>query len=90
MAFNKPLLTVSEVHKDLRKCGVNWSEVVLRIMIKEGRFPGTVAHKRFYVFSKEYEEYKRVHGFEYIDKPAPTDDKYTKAVMEFENAMKAV
>lgn len=90
MTFDKPLLTVPEVCRDLKKCGVNWSETVVRYMIRDNRFPGTVGHKRYYVFTKDYEEYKKAHGFEYIKEPAPTDDKYTKAVMEFENAMKAV
>lgn len=91
----KPVMTVPEVHKDLRKCGVRWSEVAIRNMIKCGEFPGT-AYKskgwRYHIYTKEYEEFKKAKGFEYIEESKPTvseNDKYIQAVMEFE-AMMAV
>lgn len=91
----KPVMTVSEVHKDLRKCGVRWSEVAIRNMIKCGEFPG-IAYKtknwRYHICTKEYEAYKKAMGFEYIEENkanVSADDKYTQAVKEFE-AMRAV
>ena len=91
----KPVMTVPEVHKDLRKCGVRWSEVAIRNMIKCGEFPGIAYYNknwRYHIPTAEYEAFKKANGFEYIEEDKPdisTDDKYTKAVMEFE-AMRAV
>ncbi len=93
--IKKPVMTVPEVHKDLRKCGVRWSEVAIRNMIKCGEFPGTAYYNknwRYHISTAEYEAFKKAKGFEYIEEDelaVSADDKYTQAVKEFE-AMMAV
>ncbi len=82
-----PVMTVPEVCRDLKQCGVNWSEATVRTMIREEQFPGATCRRRCFVFTKEYENWKKDKGLEHI-KPVIKEDKYTKAVMEFENAMK--
>ncbi len=93
--IKKPVMSVPEVHKDLRKCGVRWSEEAIRNMIRAGTFPGDAYYNknwRYHISTAEYEAFKRAKGFEYIEENktvVSANDKYTQAVMEFE-AMRAV
>lgn len=90
----KPVMTVPEVHKDLRKCGVRWSEVAIRNMIRAGTFPGVAYYTknwRYHIPTAQYEAFKKANGFEYIEEKKPDvseDDKYTQAVREFEAMMR--
>ena len=100
----KATMTTKEVADDLRKCGVKTTEVKIRQMIRDERYPFGVACKtsskwQFEIYTKLYQEWKEKHGISYIEEPVNTagsvvilksvEDRQ-KAVMELERAMKLV
>ncbi len=66
----KPLLTMSELYNDLKKCGIRTSEPKIKALIQQGKYPFAVScemsHTEFEIYRKPYEEWKEEKGLHYI------------------------